>query len=370
MHLRRSLVLCAALGAPIAGAGCRAIDGLGGLRFDRTSATGSGGAGSGGSGSHADAGSPDAGGAGAGGANAGGAGAGGAGAGGADAGDGGGGGACAPTGYDCEAPPPPGWAGPVAFYEGAPGTVPACPAEYPSVAATGTSGVSAPPATCGACTCGAPAVTCSAAPLDLYASSSCPSPAAQTLMLVGGACTPVPGMDTHFVQEAPAAAVGACAPAGGTPDAGPLAWTTEGAACGPPAAPVSCADGTLCAPAPAAPFAPRWCVWAAGAQACPPAFPEGYVWETGDDQRGCTPCVCGASGPATCTVTTALYNDGACNDPIGSIGTVGQCVYKQGVHSALATTSPSGSPGCPAGGGSPTGAVVTTPAVTICCPGS
>jgi hypothetical protein len=381
MRTRTWIVLCAALGGTMAGAGCRAIDGLGGLRFDPTSTSGGEAAGGGVAGAGGAGGSPmDAGGAGGSPMDAGGAGgspmdAGGAGgspmdaggmdAGGMDAGDA----ACAPTGYDCEAAPPAGWTGPVAFYEGAPGTVPGCPAGYPSVAATGTSGISAPPGTCSACTCGAPTVTCSAAPLELYSGSSCSGTPDQTSMLVGGACATVSGSDSRFAQEAPQATVGACAPAGGVPDLPVPTWATAGVACGTTATPISCGDGTWCAPAPAAPFAPRWCVWASGAQTCPAGFPQPYAWETADDERGCTPCACGAPGSATCAVTTALYSDGACKSQVADIGTVGQCVHQWGVASAQATTTPSGSPICSAGGGSPTGSVVTTPAVTICCPG-
>ncbi len=375
MRTRATLLLFAAVAAGATGAGCRAVDGLGGLHFVATSASGGGGAGSGGAasggaasggaasggaGGHPDAGGADGGpsDAGSGGADAGGGGAGGAG--------GAGGGPCAPVGYDCEPPPPEGWSGPVALYEGAPGTVPACPAAYPSAAANGEAGISAPPAACSACTCGAPAVTCGATKLDLYGWTSCSS-SMQSVMLTAGTCASVSG--SHFEQEAPQASAGACAPAGGTPSAGPPVWATAGAVCGAAAAPVSCADGSLCAPAPAAPFAPRWCIWTAGAASCPAGFPDQHVWETDDDQRGCTPCTCGAPGPASCTVTTTLYGDDSCGSSVGTLTTVGQCVVKSSARSAQATTSPSGTPTCSAGGGNPTGSVVTTPSVTICCPG-
>jgi hypothetical protein len=371
MHLRRSLILFAALGGAMAGPGCRALDGLGGFQFDLTSPDGGGG-GTGGAEAGSDAGPRDAGGSDAGPRDAGRDGEGGGGTGGG--GEGGGAdadadAACAPTGYDCEVDPPPGWSGPIAIYEGAPGTVPSCPAEYPSVVAAGGSGLSAPSATCSACTCGAPAVTCSAAPLEIYQGSNCPSPPTQTLMLAGGACTPVSGMTYHCVQLAPQASVGTCTPAGGVPDLPPPVWATSGIACGSQATPLSCAGGTWCTPAPPAPFEARSCVWASGAQTCPAAFPQQHVWETDDDERSCTPCACGAPGPATCAVTTALYSDPACGSHVADITMVGTCVHESGIGSVQATTSPSGSPTCAAGGGQPTGSVVTTPAVTVCCPG-
>src|SRR6202044_1468372 len=81
------------------------------------------------------------GGTGAGGASVGGAG----GAGGEDAGNWG----CA--GDVCGGGGPEGGQGPVAIYEGAPGPLPACTSDYPSVAAQGGFGIDAANATCGAC---------------------------------------------------------------------------------------------------------------------------------------------------------------------------------------------------------------------------
>jgi hypothetical protein len=93
-----------------------------------------------------------------------------------------------------------------------------------------------------------------------------------------------------------------------------------------------------------------------------------HVWETIHDDRDCTPCKCGSPG-TTCTVTTQLFTDGACQSSAIGLGAPGQCTDAASVLSAQATVSISGSPSCPASGGSPTGSVTATPVTTICCPG-
>jgi len=353
-------ILCAALGGALAVTGCGLIEGLGGLQFDLPQPDGGAGGGSGAGGGAPDAGrdaatvdaapdatpdatpdaatdaTPDA-------------------------------AACPVAGDDCGAPPPAGWSGPIAFYEGAPGTTPPCPGEYPVVVAQGRAGLSAPPATCSACSCGAPSVTCGMEPLVLYSEWNCPAPPDATLMLASATCTPLKGTSDHFVQTAPTANVSACTPAGGLPSLPPPAWTMSGIACGLSDQATACADGSVCAPLPPAPFDARWCIWQAGAPACPAGFPTQHVWEMAADGRGCTPCTCGSPSAATCSVTTQFYSDSACQTSIDSLSLIGACTHEASVRSVSATTTPAGSPSCSTGGGNPEGSVTAAPAMTICC---
>src|SRR5262249_18718942 len=125
-------ILGAALGLMGAYAGCTAIEALDGLQFDR-------GAGGGSGGGDADADFADANDADANDADANDADANDADANDADANDA----SCAPAGYACGAPPPSGWAGPIAVYEGPPGTAPVCPNDYPTPALDGGTGLDA-----------------------------------------------------------------------------------------------------------------------------------------------------------------------------------------------------------------------------------
>ncbi len=361
MHARIHVILCAALAA----GGCGLIDGLGSLQFDLppdggggAGAGGGGGAGAGGGGGAPDAGArdgaardaapdavPDAA---------------------PDAAP------CAPAGYVCAAAAPSGWEGPVAFYEGATGTVPSsCPVAYPVVAAQGQAGLGAQPATCGACSCTTPTVTCGPEPLSLYSGSGCWGSPDETLTPAQATCTPLQGAQTmadHFQQTAPPPSVSTCTPSGGAPDLPPPVWTTSGVVCGIDGQPTTCADGSVCAPAPVAPFEARWCIWQAGAQSCPAGFPKQHTWEQVDDGRGCAPCTCGSAVGAKCAATTAFYGDPQCQSPLSQTAALGTCVHQDSVEAVVATTSPSGTPSCPTGGGGPTGSAVAVPVTTICCP--
>jgi len=286
--------------------------------------------------------------------------------------DGGGGGpSCALAGDDCNAPPPPGWAGPVALYEGAPGTLPSCPDVYSTPVAQGKRGATAPPAQCGACACGPAAVTCSPGSLDVFWKSSCHG-GSTTVDLPGGMCTGVPGM-TGMVYSYGVAApsvTGGCAPSGGVPSLPATAWTTAGIACAPAGPPVTCAEGSVCSPPPPAPFEPRWCVWQAGAHACPAAFPVPHLWETADDQRGCSPCACDPPS-TTCAVTTTLFSSqAACpaGSPAATLSGPGQCIDATDVQWAHAGVQLCGPSSCKASGGVPVGQVTPATATTICCP--
>jgi hypothetical protein len=341
MRARRWARACAALAAILVYAGCRAIDGLGSLSFDGGDA---GAAGAAGAGDAPDADAPD-----------------------ADAGDAGGA-SCPPANEDCEAPPPQGWSGPIAIYEGAPDQAPACPTDYPTPVLDGGITLASPPAaTCTVCQCSVPAVTCDPDKLSTYSQYMCGGAPDVTLMLTSGTCTSLPGMSDHFYEYGAQASAGACTPSGGVPDGPPPAWATVGVGCGVTGPLVTCADGAQCAPLPASPFAARWCIWATGANTCPAAFPQAHAWKAAQDGRGCDPCSCGSPTAATCTATTELYEDTMCLKSLVA-AMPGQCTSLGIANAVTATLSPSGSASCAASGGSATGAVAVVPQVTVCCP--
>jgi hypothetical protein len=349
MHTRLGTILGATLGLTGAYAGCTALENLDGLQFDVVADGGSGGGSGSSSSSSSGSGSGSSSGSGSDGGDA-------------SAQDA----SCAPAGYTCGAPPPPGWMGPIAVYEGTPGMAPLCPTDYPTQALDGGTGLNADPATCSACTCSTPAVTCGPVQLAAYTQSSCMGTATQTVMLAAGACTNVSGF--NFAETAPQASVGACQPSGGIPSLLPPMWASEGIACASSGQGTTCADGSLCVPAPPAPFEARWCVWRSGSQSCPPGFPQSHVWETAVDTRGCTPCACGSPTSATCSAKTTLYSDVSCQKSVGNLSNQGQCSSPWNTpQTASATATPTGSPSCPASGGAPTGTVTASVVATICC---
>jgi hypothetical protein len=272
----------------------------------------------------------------------------------------------APVSDQCGDPLPAGWSGPVVVYEGPQGPVPACPSDYPTVLFHGISGLQAPPAQCASCTCSTPTTTCSLQPVMIFTQAQCHGTPTQMLPAAEGTCLSVAGMGDIFSQDSPMASAGACTPDGGAAELPPLTWAAEGVGCGlGDAGVVAEADGGLCAPRPAAPFAGRWCVFRAGATQCPPDFPVVHLWETIADGRGCSPCTC-RSAMATCTGTTVLYSDTACTSVVADL-TAGACTQQSGVSAFLATTT-AGPSTCPPMGGSPIGKVQADRSMTFCCP--
>jgi hypothetical protein len=272
------------------------------------------------------------------------------------------------AGADCNTEPPPGWSGPVAFYEGPWGRPPACPDDYPVQARQGNRGPSGAPATCSACACSAPSVTCASTALTGYSHNAC-NGMGEDATLTPDQCSTFPwaqGWAIAFHQGSPQGETITCAPDGGVADPPALTWSAAGLACAPSAPTATCPSGAVCAPPPPAPFAPRWCIWRDGAATCPTAFPVEHVWEAPQDTRGCTPCQC-STVTGTCTVTTELYTDTNCQTQAATVSG-GACTPMSGIQSALEMISYSGAPSCDPTGGDPTGGVQPGPAVTICCP--
>ncbi len=191
-------------------------------------------------------------------------------------------------------------------------------------------------------------------------------------MLSSAACTAVASMSgsTYWCEQtSPKPTMSACTPSTGSATLPPVGWTTDGVVCGLGTGAVTCGDAGACAPAPAGPFAPAWCVFQKGAQTCPPGFPLQHVWEdVASDDRTCTACTCGDASGATCATTTALYGDAQCLSQVSTLKSDSDCNGVTNAQAAIATITVSGTPSCPAGGGTPTGSATTTPETTVCCP--
>jgi hypothetical protein len=84
------------------------------------------------------------------------------------------------------------------------------------------------------------------------------------------------------------------------------------------------------------------------------------------DDRGCTPCACGAPTPPSCAATTALFSDLDCGAQTANLPNNDSCVTTQPAAAIVAITG-GGSAACLPEGGLPTGAAAPASQATICC---
>ena len=268
----------------------------------------------------------------------------------------------------CVPPPPIGWTGPIAVWEGS-GPAPGCSGDYPAQVLDALAALDA----------GAPQCACGCGPLT---GASCPSSftatifsdpgcttACDSVTVSAGACVNVHGQcaNVHGIGASPQAQGGSCAPQASAfvPTAG---WGRTARACESAVPPVQsgCASGQICAPAPAAPMEPRLCVFMAGVVPCPAG---GYsvqrtVYAGVADTRGCTPCSCGAPSDASCTGT--LQEGCGQTGPVNQLPTA--CGGLSDPGSVLLVAAPVLSGGsCRSDGGVPAGSAVPSSPTTVCC---
>lgn len=264
---------------------------------------------------------------------------------------------------------PDGWEGPVALYDGSSGTAPDCPPELPDFVADGLADPVQEDASCEACTCAAPAITCTPASLLAYGGGICggvSTPYAQPSQ--PNMCQTINGNDNvdAYLADSPMVSAGPCVAAGGTSSVPPAKAGRIGRVCGAQAG-GGCMGGAVCAPTSvAAPFEQRLCVFQAGDANCPVGFETKRLYATSlDDSRACTACSCGTAS-ASCSITTTVYADSVCTATIAVVPNNHMCVPGNLGKSIMTTRTVNGS--CPASGGQPTGSVTLGPEqVTVCC---
>jgi hypothetical protein len=303
----------------------------------------------------------------------------------------------------CFGPPPAGWTGYFALYDGPDAQRPSCGGAFPTLMFRGNAAISAPPPKCSPCTCSPPeGQTCAASSTPLYtgdapcgASISCETvlPAAtgwdgscdgSTSYAPGGRSGCGSGCAGGTVacnQQVTANKLlfgaGACTASKQTPISTPASWARVGEACAPLAMPGSlCAPATdTCVPIPSAAFHQGLCVMQVGDAPCPGgAFTQRHVFY-GDvmDARGCTSCTCGAETGGSCSATLTVYSGAVCSGtPLATLQPTSEGVDcanlggnppVQARMEAIQIT-----PGaCPAGGGEPEGAATPIDPTTFCC---
>ncbi|MCC6557943.1 MAG: hypothetical protein IT372_33770 [Polyangiaceae bacterium] len=273
-------------------------------------------------------------------------------------------------GFSC-VDPATNWEGPGLLYDGPAGGVPDCPPAFPDIIFEGLGDPVQQDATCSACTCSAPTVTCTPAPLVARGNANCGGNSTNlTQPTSNNTCQAVSPSGTPVSFEAAAPGVNAtdCNASGGAPTIPPPQAGALGRLCGATLSGAGCgAQGEVCVPNDVgSPFVGKVCVWRTGDHSCPAGFPDRHEFSDAlDDTRGCSPCACGNPN-ATCTITTTLYSDGNCTNQIDMVPNDGTCVNAAEPASIMINRTTTGS--CPPSGGEPIGGVALGPnTTTICC---
>ena len=280
-----------------------------------------------------------------------------------------GGGTCA-AGFQCTAPAPPGWNGPVVFISG-PGSdaAPVCPGAAPATEFETRSGADARAASCG-CTCDEPdASQLSCGAVTVRTASNCIIFGGTVVTTVGeGQCVATGGLPSTGSWKASSStfsATGNCTP-NPTETVPPVTYAMSHRGCG-FGAPVACGAG-VCSPDISGASA-RLCVWVDGDATCPAGTYSDRITTAEDvtDTRGCSECTCGAIA-------------GSCEGEINVVSgcgglpllraqiPVGGCVaasLEPLPHNLSGSFSATAS--CPASRTGPTGGTEPVNVRTVCC---
>lgn len=268
---------------------------------------------------------------------------------------------CAPV-VQCVAAPEAGWSAPGILNTGA--TPAACAAPFDTQAYLGNAELDAPPASCAACTCGAPSSTLCVGHYACERSSGCAG-TCTAASIEGSGCVNSPGSSATYLPRSGVFASGTCGAGASTPTVTPPTWRRAGRVCtaSAGASATGCESGQVCIPRAAAP-APA-CVVRVGDVACPAGYGTRQVFYGGvDDTRGCSACACRFQS-AGCSVAFTAFTQANCAGT-GTALTIGTCYT--GDPASYRITHTVTSPSCAANGtSSPSGAATPTMASTVCC---
>jgi hypothetical protein len=273
-----------------------------------------------------------------------------------------------PVCWDTQCVPiPDDWLGPVTLV--AASAEPGCPEDWSTAVGEGFTGLSAPSAECGECTCGQPVGgTCGDVLVELFESTSCNGQPTE-VVVASAQCEEIDdlGIDSVRVPVVPGMP-GPCPPNGGALTAPDPQWNDAvrvcmGVALG------ACGAGSCTTPPPAG---GQVCVLQSGDHPCPEPWSDRrplYVPGGEVDTRSCSPCSCAAPMDGECTAEISLYTSFPCTFIAGQL-TSGQCGNINGPNPESvdleSISPPSGT--CAPAGGNPMGTVVPGDAeTTVCC---
>ena len=268
----------------------------------------------------------------------------------------------------CAAAVPVGWQGPITLLEGIQ-QAPACPDAMPSQALVAFDGLDAPEVTCG-CDCGEPHDTdCGSAIMAARAPNNCADEDffPPYVSFPPGSCVAITSYDagswTADPANFPLAAVGngICDPQAEV-DVPETTWSSGFRGCGLAGAADACEDGGTCQPS----VGPV-CIFQEGDHPCPSAVYSArtLVFESIDDERGCSDCSCGTpSGTCNGTIQFSTNGCGAFSIFEGSIPADSCAAHPGGTHAGY-LLEPDAS--CLPSGGNPQGTAEPADPVTVCC---
>lgn len=234
------------------------------------------------------------------------------------------------------------------------------------------------PAECTPCTCGNLAGgQCGAAPLLCYpGSSSCSGPPSDwTATASDGNChggSATVNTLSCKLGPIPLIATGQCAPSS-TDFPNKDAFTGVADVCRTTQEPGGgCGSGEVCVPRGAGDYAGYVCVEQVGEHACPPGWgTQIWAYTGANDSRGCTECGCGTPAASCAGAEYVFWDDPFCliSDEAVSSET---CKDLSGLTDYDAwsferSKQPFVVGSCAPSGGSPTGSVYPTGALTFCC---
>lgn len=255
----------------------------------------------------------------------------------------------------CAAAVPAGWIGPLALVQGPADTELVCPESYPDAELRGGSDPHGAPAACDACKCASTPATCSPVIIKTYTDWGCQSGSA-TMTVTPYTCTAVDDSVRSVRPNEDAKPIGPCTPSGGAAHVPPVTWTKALLACGGSKPTGDCVDGT-CVPTV---DGSGPCVGRAGEQLCPAAYPERHTLDVVTDDRGCSPCGCGAAW-YPCSVTVYKFESSQqCQDQPHKLED-GDCTKAKNVTLLVHADAD-----CATSGGDPVGGISST-GWTVCC---
>jgi hypothetical protein len=284
--------------------------------------------------------------------------------------------------FQCLELAPDGWSGPVLASLGNI-LAPDCPSVAPTqelLAGYGT--LTAPPATCSACSCSLDGVVCALPVLTYYRESSCGSvnyPSQNHTITAANQCVAPPFLTQAVSYRGntigqTAQSKPMCKPGMAMPTTMPPSFATQARLCKPSALGGGCQPMHVCAPKPGASGsdgAMSACITQAGDMPCPagPYSVKTVVYGKTDDTRGCSACTCGPPSNVKCNGTTTTYTDNACMTAKTVVPHTNACTNSSAGSIKIIYTAdpPTGSCSVVANGGQPNGAAMPAEPHTVCC---
>lgn len=287
---------------------------------------------------------------------------------------------CKTGNFRCIAAAPAGWSPPFALYTGAVTGAPSCPTDAPLPALDAYNGLTGvAPAVCGSCTCVASKIGCNKVTGTAYQNANCSGGCNSfnsTVQMSDGTCGDFDctnGNESSIYVPLPTVSA-TCTPQAPKPTVTkpPTSWSGRALGCrAPTVAQVDCAAGEVCATKAPSPFASTMCISQSGNVACPAGIysvKKGPYATGTSDTRDCTACACGAAtGNCTATVTPYSAPVVQCSTAVAAPVNLPSCINRGTADKYLMKATPPGQVVCPASGGAPTGTVVSSGVVTVCC---